>query len=705
MVLTGPVIRRRLALSMGIFFALFAALSVRLFYIQVITGKELQQRAQAQWTSESVIAPARGRITDRNGTVLAISATAYTASVNPRQVKDLDSFAATLAPVLGVEQETIKKKAGDTAKSTVILKRQLTRDTAQQLKTMMAEHKAAGSEALSGLTLDEDSQRFYPYGAFASQLIGITTIDGVGQSGLECSLNDYLSGKNGLVLGEIDGKGRALSYGKSEYVAAVDGSEVTLTIDATIQGFCEKAAREAIEINNAEGVRILVMNPNTGEILAMVCKPDYDLNDPPRDDVSTLNALMRNTLVSDSYEPGSTFKIITIASALDAGVTNVSEGFYCSGSVYVEGGRIKCWGRPHGAESLAQGLQNSCNPVFVELALRLGTERFYDYLDRFGIGNATGVDISGEASGIVISEYAVKTGDLARIGFGQSIAVTPIQLLNAACSTINGGRLMQPYVVSEITSPDGEVIEKNQPLELGRTISESTSEIMRRLLTSVVSEGGGKNARVKGYTVGGKTGTAQVYIDGKVTSDTHIGSFVGFAPMEDPQIAVLVIVDRADVAVDYGSVTAAPFAQQIIEQTLTYLECARSAGTEETVEVIVPQVVGMSVEDAVSAIRDSGLDYVLDGSGANVIGQLPAAGAGMAEGSLVMLYVEGAMPETEYVEVPDVTGLSVAEANRLIRSYGLTMIISGSGLAAGQQPAAGELVLPTTSVLVEFEPP
>lgn len=705
MVLTGPVIRRRLALSMGIFLALFAALSVRLFYIQVITGKELQQRAQAQWTSESVIAPARGRITDRNGTVLAISATAYTASVNPRQVKDVNVFAATIAPVLGVEQETIKKKAGDTSKSTVILKRQLTRDTAQQLKTMMAEHKAAGSEALSGLTLDEDSQRFYPYGAFASQLIGITTIDGVGQSGLESSLNDYLSGKNGLVLGEIDGKGRALSYGESEYVAAVDGSEVTLTIDATIQGFCEKAAREAIEINNAEGVRILVMNPNTGEILAMVCKPDYDLNDPPRDDVSALNALMRNTLVSDSYEPGSTFKIVTIASALDAGVTNVSEGFYCSGSVYVEGGRIKCWGRPHGAESLAQGLQNSCNPVFVELALRLGAERFYDYLDRFGIGKATGVDISGEASGIVISESAVKTGDLARIGFGQSIAVTPIQLLNAACSTINGGRLMQPYVVREITSPDGEVIEGNQPLELGRTISESTSETMRRLLTSVVSEGGGKNARVKGYTVGGKTGTAQVYIDGKVTSDTHIGSFVGFAPMEDPQIAVLVIVDRADVAVDYGSVTAAPFAQQIIEQTLIYLECARSAGTEETAEVIVPQVVGMSVEDAVSAIRDSGLDYVLDGSGANVIGQLPAAGAGMAEGSLVMLYVEGAMPEKEYVEVPDVTGLSVAEANRLIRSYGLTMKISGSGLAADQQPAAGELVLPTTSVLVEFEPP
>lgn len=705
MVLTGPVIRRRLAMSMVVFFALFAALCGRLFYIQIITGKTLQQRAQSQWTSQSVIAPSRGRITDRNGTVLAISATAYTASVNPRQVKDKELFAKTLAPVLGMDADEIAKKAGNTSRSSVILKRQLTRDIAQQLKSMLAEHSARGSDALNGLTLDEDSQRFYPYGAFATQLIGITSIDGVGQSGLESSLNDYLSGKSGLVLGEIDGKGRALSYGESEYVPAVDGSEAILTIDATIQGFCEKAAREAIEINNAAGVRIMAMDPDTGEILAMVSKPDYDLNAPPRDDVSALNALMRNTLVSDSYEPGSTFKILTIAAALDAGVTNVSEGFYCSGSVYVEGGRIKCWGEPHGAESLAEGLQNSCNPVFVELGLRLGVERFYGYLEKFGIGSATGVDIAGEASGIVISEAAVKTGDLARIGFGQSIAVTPIQLLTAACSTVNGGRLMRPYVVSSIISPDGEILNKNQPQEIARPISKDTSDIMRGLLTSVVSEGGGKNARVPGYSVGGKTGTAQVYIDGKVTSDIHIGSFVGFAPMEDPRIAVLVIVDRADVAVDYGSVTAAPFAQQILEQSLAYLGCAKTQDIEDIAEVSVPQVVGMSVEDAVSAIKDAGLDYVLNGSGANVIGQLPAAGAGMAEGSLVMIYVEGVAPEAEYVEVPSVAGLSVAEANRLLRSYGLTMTISGSGIAAAQKPAAGEMVLPTTGILVEFQPP
>lgn len=705
MVLTGPVIRRRLALCMAIFLALFLALSARLFYLQVISAEELQRRAQAQWTSESVIAPSRGSIIDRNGSVLAMSATAYTASVNPRQVADAETLAQILAPVLNMDRTEIVERASNTARSSVILKRQLSRDTARQLKAMMAEYREQDSDALSGLVLDEDSQRFYPYGEFLTQLIGITTIDGVGQAGLESSLNDYLSGKSGLVLSEIDGKGRALSYSGSEYIAAVDGSTVELTVDATIQGFCEKAAREAYAVNNAESVRILAMNPKTGEILAMAMQPSYDPNDPPRDDVASLNALMRNRLVTDAYEPGSTFKILTIAAALDCGLTNPSEGFYCSGSVYVEGGRIRCWGKPHGAQTLAQGLENSCNPVFVELALRLGEERFYEYLEKFGIGSPTGVDISGEAAGIVISRSNVKTGDLARMGFGQSIAVTPLQLLTAACSTVNGGNLMKPYIVRSITSADGETIEQNEPVTVGKTVSAETSAVMRTLLEGVVDHGGGKNARVEGYRIGGKTGTAQVYIDGAVSSDTHIGSFVGFAPIDDPEIAVMVIVDRADVAVDYGSVTAAPYAGEILEQSLAYMGYARDLGDKAVGDASVPDVTGLSVSDALDALDAAGLDGVLDGVGARVIAQLPAPGAEMAEGSLVMLYVEGTALDTEMVATPDVTGLSVIEANRLIRSYGLKMTVSGSGIAVSQSPAAGEMVLPTTTVDVLFEPP
>ena len=705
MVLTGPVIRRRLALCMAIFLALFLTLSARLFYLQVISAEDLQRRAQAQWTSESVIAPSRGSIIDRNGSVLAMSATAYTASVNPRQVTDAEAMAQILAPVLNMDEADIVEKASNTSRSSVILRRQLSRETARQLKAMMAEYRDRDSDALSGLVLDEDSQRFYPYGEFLSQVIGITTIDGVGQAGLESSLNAYLSGKSGLVLGEIDGKGRALSYSGSEYIAAVDGSTVELTIDATIQGFCEKAAREAYAVNNAESVRILAMDPATGEILAMAMQPSYDLNDPPRDDVESLNALMRNRLVTDAYEPGSTFKILTIAAALDCGLTNPSEGFYCSGSVYVEGGKIRCWGKPHGAETLAQGLENSCNPVFVELALRLGEERFYEYLGKFGIGRSTGVDISGEASGIVISRSNVKTGDLARMGFGQSIAVTPLQLLTAACSTVNGGRLMKPYIVRSITSPEGELLEQNEPMMVKSTITEETSATMRTLLEGVVDHGGGKNARVEGYRIGGKTGTAQVYIDGVVSSDTHIGSFVGFAPIDDPRIAIMVIVDRADVAVDYGSVTAAPYAKEILEQSLAYMGCAKDMGDKAVGDVMVPDVTGLSVSDALASLDEAGLDGVLDGVGARVIAQLPASGAEMAEGSLVMLYVDGAVLDADWVEVPDVTGLSVTEANRLIRSYGLKMTVSGSGIAVSQSPAAGETVLPTATVDVLFEPP
>lgn len=707
LVLTGPVIRRRLALCMAIFFGLFVVLGVRLFYLQCIAAEDLQRRAQAQWTSESVIRPTRGQILDRNGTTLAQSATAYTVCASPRQVSDPERFAEILAPVLEMDASEIAEKVSDLSRGGVTIRRQVSREIAWQLKTMQAQQSAQGSDALDGLYLEEESKRYYPMGAFATQLIGLTTIDGVGQAGLESALDSYLSGKNGRVLEEIDGKGRELGYGASEYIAAVDGGTVTLTIDASIQSFCEQAAREALSVNNAKAVRILAMDPNTGEILAMVNKPDYDLNDPPRDDVETLTELMRNRVITDAYEPGSTFKILTSAAALDAGLVSVNEGFYCSGVTYIDGSRVRCWGNPHGAETFAEALQNSCNPVFVELGLRLGIERFYDYLEAFGIGSATGVDIPGEASGIVISESTVKRVDLARIAFGQSVAVTPLQLLTAACSVINGGNLMRPYVVSEIVDGNGEVIEQGTPEVVSHPISAETSATMRALLENVVEEGGGKNARIAGYRIGGKTGTAQVYVDGVVSSDTHIGSFLGFAPADDPQIAMLVIVEEADVAVDFGSQTAAPFARDILEKSLNYLGVAPETDEETPEEVSVPDVSGMTVEDATQAMKDAGLSCVLDGAGSVVVDQLPAGGARISEGSLVMLYVDKSvsLEDNSKVRVPDVTGMSVMEANKLLRSYGLQMQIEGGGVAVSQQPAAGEEVFPTAVVTVTFEVP
>lgn len=705
MVLTGPIIRRRLALCLAAFFLLFAGLSARLFELQVLQAEDLQRRAQAQWTSESVIAPTRGMLLDRNGRPLAQSATAYAASVSPRQVTDPARLARILSPVLDVEPAVIERRASDTSKGGVTLARQLSRDKAQQLKAMAAEYRRAGSDALNGLYLEEESRRYYPMGRFAAQLIGLTTIDGVGQAGLEQSLDRWLSGREGRVLQEIDGKGRSLNTARTAYVPAVDGGSVTLTIDASIQAFAEQAAREALTVNDARAVRALVMDPNTGEILAMVSKPDYDLNDPPRDDVETLTALMRNRVVTDAYEPGSTFKIITAASAIEAGLVTPQEGFYCSGSVTVDGGRIKCWGNPHGAETFAQALQNSCNPVFVEMGLRLGTERFYQFLDAFGIGQKTGVDIPGEASGIVIGKSRVKRVDLARIGFGQSVAVTPIQILTAACAVVNGGRLLRPYVVKQIADASGNVIERGAPEVRGHPISESTSATMRALLEDVVTLGGGKNAYLPGYHVGGKTGTAQVYVDGVVSSSTHIGSFIGFAPANDPVVALILIVDEANVAVDYGSVTAAPYAKQILERTLNYLGVAPDADEPPAGDIDVPDVSGMDIADARRALADAGLDCVLDGPGPTVKAQLPAAGAKLRQGSIVMLYMEGAVAADASVRVPDVQGMSVIEANALLRACGLQMRIEGSGLAAGQSPGPDETVVPSTLVTVRFEPP
>lgn len=708
MVPTGPVVRRRLALLTATFFVLFCLLSWQLFFLQVLSSRALQARAQSQWTQESMIQPSRGTIYDRSGRTLAISATAYAASVSPRQVADAALFARLLSPVLNIEAADIARKASDRSKGGVTLKRQLSREVARQLKAMIAEHRAAGSPALNGLYLEEDTRRYYPLGDFASQLIGLTTIDGVGQSGLEKSLNKYLSGRAGRVLDEIDGKGRELAGGAREHVPPVEGSLVTLTLDAAIQSIVEQAAREAMTVNGAKAVRALVMNPKTGEILAMCAKPTFDLNDPPRSDVAALNELMRNRIVVDAYEPGSTFKIITSAAALEAGVTRVNEGFYCSGSVMVEGGRIRCWGRPHGSQTMAKALQNSCNPVFVELGLRLGVERFYDYLEAFGLGAPTGVDIEGDSGGILIPRDKCKRVDIARVGFGQSVAVTPLGLLTAASAAVNGGNLMRPYVVKEVVSPEGEVIFRGASRVLKHPISQKTSATMRKLLEDVVTSGGGKNAYLKQYRVGGKTGTAQMYVDGAVSLDTHIGSFLGFAPIDDPQIAVLVIVDEAAVRPDFGSVTAAPFAKQILERSLIHLGVAPTGQKDKKArEVAMPDVVGMDTGEAIKALRAAGLTALLEGPGAKVEMQLPAPGVGMAEGSLVMLYVEGAPAEDaeRRVSVPDVTHLSIGEANRLLRGYGLTMTVEGSGVAVAQSPAPSEMVTPTSAVKVIFEKP
>lgn len=699
-------IRKRVLTLLVLLIFLFGVLVCRIAYLTTARSAELTSRGVRQWTREGTVYARRGNILDTNGQTLVMSATAYIVSVEPGKVQDVQAFARVVSPILGLSEEKVAEKASQRGKSSVTLKRQVSRETADQLRQLKQSKDAETAAAASALLFDEDVRRVYLRGAFLTQTLGLVNVDGVGQSGLEQQYETLLRGEAGRSMRSVDGKARPIYDSGNLYIEPQDGSTIRLTIDATIQEIVEKAMRECYEVNKAQAVHALVMDVYTGAVLAMCSKPDYDPNDPPREQLDALQSLMRIRLISDSYEPGSTFKILTAAAALDSGVTTPEDGFYCSGKIKVDGDTIKCWGSPHKAETMAQALQNSCNPVFVELALRMGAQRFYQYLHAFGLGSKTNIDLQGEESGILIPVNSVKNVDLARIGFGQSVAVTPIQMLTAACSVLNGGRLMRPYLLKEAVSPDGTVLYRTSPKVVSTPISEETSLTMRKLLEDVVAVGGAKNARIPGYRIGGKTGTAQVYKDGRIVRNVHIGSFLGFAPADDPRIALLVIVDEADTPVDYGGTTAAPFARQILEDVLPYLGYQPDEG-EDSEPLQVPDVTGQPLWEARRTLSSMGLKVLDDGGSGSVTAQMPSAGATLRTGGQMMLYTyDEALPETEtLVCVPDVSGKSIASAASLLRQRGLEMEIDGSGFAVSQEPAAGSFLAPDSVVLVHFELP
>lgn len=695
----GMIVRKRLIWLAAIITVLFLSVIVRVGKLSIVDAEELIRRGQAQWTRTGTVTAQRGSIVDADGGVFARNATAYIVAASPRMVEDGEALCDLLCPILGLERETVLTKLKNKAHAVVTLKRQVTRDTVDAIRDLAEEMPGA----LRGVTFEQDSVRFYPAGDSLSHVLGLTNIDGEGQSGLERQYDAYLAGTAGRIITEVDAKSRTLPDGKSEYIPATRGADVRLTINGAVQAIAERAMRECLAVNNAKRVMALVMEPDTGRVLAMAIHPSMDLNDPPRSDLDALQDGMRIQAISDVYEPGSTFKILTAAAALNEGVTTPEEGFFCSGAITVDGDRIRCWKNSHGAESMREALMNSCNPVFTELALRLGTEKMYQYFGAFGLGRKTGVDLPGESAGLLIARKYVKDVDLARIGFGQSITVTPLQLLTAACAVVNGGRLMQPYLVEDIIAADGTVLRHTDPKVVSRPITEETSAVMRELMEAVVAEGGGKNGAAEGYRVGGKTGTAQVYKDGRIVHDVHIGSFVGFAPVEDPKLAVLVIVDEAKVPVDYGGTTAAPFAGQILRESLQAMG-VQPTETNGAQPVRVPDVTGMTVAEASAVLKEAGLQIVTDGEAENVLRQLPAGGAEVMTGSIVMLYVSQreAPDAQEFVAVPDVTGLSILEANRLLSARKLTLSAEGSGLAKSQSPAAGAFVAPGGLVVVQF---
>ncbi|MBE5796886.1 MAG: PASTA domain-containing protein [Clostridiales bacterium] len=693
------LVRKRIWLMTLVLAGLFLLVIGRIAMLTIRDAEALTQRGVDQWTKEGVITARRGSIIDLNDRPLVLSATSYIVTADPRLVPDAERFLETLSPVLPLDRESALKKLSDRTKGSVILKRQVRRNVVDALRQLKAE--APEEAGLKALSFDEDTSRYYPYGALLTQVLGLTTVDSEGQSGLESRYESVLAGTEGSYLRQVDARNRVIAGTEGWYIPSRQGSTLKLTVDVTIQEIVEKAMRECIEVNEAASVMCIVTDVRTGGVLAMCVKPDYDPNEPPRSDVAALTDMMRISTISDVYEPGSTFKILTAAAALDSGVTTPEDSFHCSAKITVDGDTIRCWGAAHGAETMADGLKNSCNPVFVELALRMGTDTFYRYLTAFGLGKKTGIDLPGESAGIMIGSRYVKRVDLARIGFGQSVAVTPIQLVMACNAAINGGKLMKPYIVSEIRTEQGDTLQRFNPTVVATPIRPETSQTLRGLLENVVENGGGKNAYIEGYRIGGKTGTAQVYRDGRIVSDVHIGSFYGFAPADDPLVSVLVVVREAQVPVDYGGTTAAPFARQILSETLALLG-VKPSGEEISGEVLVPGVLGLTISDARRTLAEAGLNMLDDGASTVVLDQLPPEGASLVRGGHVMVYTASSASITpeELVCVPDLTGMSDVDCARLLRQRGLLISMAGSGLCERQSPAAGEYVQPGTSVHV-----
>ena len=701
------LIRKRLLLLTVALMALFLLIGVRIGDLTLVEGEALTARGVRQWTREGVVTARRGAIQDRNGDLLALSATAYIVTANPQLVQDAHAFAQALAPLLNADPEAMEQKLQNKKLASVILKRQTPRETVDEIRALRS-GSAEMNALLRGVSFDEDTRRVYPKGTLLSQVLGLTNVDSVGQSGLETWYEALLRGKNGSLKTEVDARSRLLPDGKTAYIAPQAGYTLRLTVDSVIQAVAEKAMRECLAVNNAVSAQCIVMDVNTGAILALCMKPDYDPNDPPRNDAALLRDLMRITAITDVYEPGSTFKMLTCSAALDSGAAHLTDHFSCVGSITVDGDRIRCWKSSHGDQDLATALANSCNPAFVTLALRMGTDTFYKYLRAFGLGVKTGIDLPGESPGLLINARQVKNVDLARIGFGQSVAVTPLQLITAACAVVNGGQLMKPYMVQAVLDEKGQVVDRTSPQVAAHPISAETSATMRALLENVVENGGGKNAYIPGYRIGGKTGTAQVYKDGRVVSSVHIGSFLGFAPIDQPRFAVLVTVNEAQVPVDYGSVTAAPFARQILEEVLRYLGIPKAdpKATEAPMQT-VPEVTGLSLAEAKKRLGESLLLSETDGLGERVSAQAPAAGAQLPAGGKVMLYTYENEPlePMSLISVPSVKGMSMVEAGRLLRARGLEMEISGSGLAVSQSPSAGSYAPLGSTVKVKFQLP
>ncbi len=625
--------KRLLAIFMLVTF-LFIAIILRLGYIQLVEGSWLHEKAAEQWARSLPINATRGQIKDTNGAVLATSYSTYDVYVRAGMVNNAEKVSLILSQYLGLDYDVVYSKATNRSVSESLVKMQVSNDIANKI----IKHNEPG------IMLSENSTRYYPYGDLLTQVLGYTTIDNIGQAGIEAYANKYLSGINGYATEQSDVNGIKIDNTLSNYIPAINGMNVELTIDVNIQLATELALAELVKDHGPKAATAIVMNPNTGEILAMSSKPSFDLNNVPRDNVSALLQMTKNLSIVDVYEPGSTFKVLTTATALEEKVTKETDMFYDPGFRIIDGEKIKCWKHTgHGSQTLVDGLNNSCNSVFVDLALRIGKEKMYNYFDLYGFGKTLDVDFLGESAGILMNKDTAKTVDVARMGFGQAIAVTPLQLINAISSVLNGGNLMHPYFIKSVTEANGKVVYKNEPTVLNRVVSQDTSNRIKVMLEEVVKKANAFNAFIPGYRVSGKTGTSQKYENGKIVQKFY-ASFVGAFPADKPDYVVLVIADEPSSGHYYGSIVATPYAKMIFKKIIEYKNY-QPVNLEEDLKLLeknieMPNVIGKSLTQAATIITKLGLQYEIAGDGDFVLSQTPPPQTMVCKNSIVILATE-----------------------------------------------------------------
>ena len=689
---------------------LFLVLVGRLLYISIFRSKDYKAMAEEQWTNEIQIDARRGRILDRNNRELAVTANVFRVDLDlitlrkyiDKKETDNIEVAKLLAEALEMDEEKVLSRieltypSGNPANSATLIRR-IEKEKADKVKAL----------DINGVIVSEDTKRYYPNGDFLSHTLGTTNADGEGLSGLELYYNEELMGIPGVRVSEVSGNSASNPYSETSFTPPVDGKDMTLTIDENIQYFVEKVAEDALKKHNADSVSIAVMNPNNGEILGMVNKPGFNPNNPyegseafnGKDESAKLQNMWRNTIVSDSFEPGSIFKIITSIAAIEENIAGKDEVYYCDGSLNVAGRNIKCW-KPggHGVQNFNQTLENSCNVAFMEMGAKLGAEKLNEYIKLFGFGTQSGIDLPGEATGIVKNVEDINAVDLATISFGQTNTMNGIQFMTALNAVANGGDLIQPHIMKELSHKDGNgtkiIDEVFVPKIQENIVDEKSTMRVKEALESTVSKGSSKDAGIEGIKVAGKTGTAE-----KVDPETgtygagYIASFAGFAPYDNPQVSLIVIIDNPKNGEHFGGIVAAPFAGELFNNIFNYISLNEGQLDQKDESVIIPDLRGDKVTSAEKALNELGVNCVIEGDGTFVTSITPLPGYKVKKGDSITLYAGSRFDRNEKeIVVPDFRKLNKEEAEEFLKSLGLKGEFEGEGEIKEQSISAGEII-------------